>query len=791
MSCIRCSGSLPAMAVFCTGCGQPHEPDFNSLRGAVLGARYLMQQPLGEGGLSTVFAGLDLHTEQEIVIKISDPRQLVRNAVAEARRPGAPDTDLLRNYWAEMLTRMRREVVALSRIPHPNIVRFLDTDLLGDELRYIVMERLRGATLREYMQPRGRLDLREAIGIAESIAAGLATVHQHGIIHRDLNPRNIFITNEESNEWGMGNAECGMTKEKDLPSTAGFPIPHSPFPVPVVRIIDFGIARIPQPPGAPPFTQYALLGGTISYASPEQCQNQPLDHRSDIYSLGVVLYEMLTGQRPCTGMSLTEIAMRQVQFAPLSPRTLIPELPIGVERAVLRALAKDPAARQQSAAELAAELRPFHHPYAARVVIPFTADANTNDAHAHPPEQNMPAAAPLAGLAALAAINDHTINDHTDEEPAPEHFVTDTAPAITPPAPLDEPAWTFPAPRPRPLDLLPTAISRRHYAVPAIAALLLFTLAAGIYVTRQTPEMRRALDTLALLFPGATKMLSRTDTTQAGNAIPQTQAPETAGALPAGVTVEQQSISHLPAAGKQLAGLLSAATAFWNRPPATAKRATPPDPVPAVVTQPAATPPGANPQMPPLDARDLELRREHTPAADPADSRAPVRERRPDPTPTATPAPRIEPEIRRPAPAPTPQRQPETDRYPSRIPPPMRQPDPPDEEAGLRDEDPRVIRWSGEVRREREIRLELPGVPGSINIPRAYRRQVGLIEPPGPQNKWRCVILRIFGDGHTSIVVQWWPRSHNPIRPVRGFISQKVIEPVGRFSRAAGERFEH
>src|SRR5262249_50937421 len=117
------------------------------------------------------------------------------------------------------------------------------------------------------------------------------------------------------------------------------------------------IAKFPQPAGAPPFTQHSPLAGTVAYASPEQCASHQVDHRSDIYSLGVVIYEMVTGQRPFKGRTPTEIALKQIQSEPKPPRTINPTISASLEKTILRALAKSPEQRQQSVEELASELQ--------------------------------------------------------------------------------------------------------------------------------------------------------------------------------------------------------------------------------------------------------------------------------------------------------------------------------------------------------------------------------------------------------------------------------------------------
>ena len=140
-----------------------------------------------------------------------------------------------------------------------------------------------------------------------------------------------------------------------------------------VRLIDFGIAKFPQPPGASPFTQHSTLAGTVAYASPEQCASHPVDHRSDIYSLGVVLYEMVTGQRLFNGRTPTEIALMQIQSEPRAPRTINRAIPADLEKTILRALAKSPSERQQSAGELSEELRPSSN----QIFIPLAAQLPT------------------------------------------------------------------------------------------------------------------------------------------------------------------------------------------------------------------------------------------------------------------------------------------------------------------------------------------------------------------------------------------------------------------------------
>src|SRR5262249_5025427 len=233
----------------------------------------------------------------------------------------AMDPNPARGYWDELLERMRREAETLASIDHPNIVRFFGTGRINEDLRYVAMEFLRGRTLREELDEYGRIEPRETARRMHGVSAALAEVHARGIIHRDINPRNIFLCDNS------------------------------------IKLIDFGIAKFPQPDGVPPFTRHSLMSGTVAYTSPEQCQSRPIDQRSDIYSLAIVVYEMLTGERPFQGRTPTEIALKQIQSEPTSPRALNTSIPINLEQTILRALAKDPDERHQNVREFAEELR--------------------------------------------------------------------------------------------------------------------------------------------------------------------------------------------------------------------------------------------------------------------------------------------------------------------------------------------------------------------------------------------------------------------------------------------------
>ncbi len=208
--CVRCSSEMSPLIVFCLHCQQPNEPDFRPLINQTLGHRFQLYRQLGEGGLSTVFAAIDLHSDQTVVVKVSDPRHLTQTSYnSAAERLEA------RQYWAEMTERMQREVTALTNVQHPNIVRVLAAGAISDDLSYVVMELLRGKTLRDELNARGRLPIHEAVALAAEVAAGLCVVHARGIVHRDLTPRNIFLLQKD--EGGNRKDELGDYASSFIP----------------------------------------------------------------------------------------------------------------------------------------------------------------------------------------------------------------------------------------------------------------------------------------------------------------------------------------------------------------------------------------------------------------------------------------------------------------------------------------------------------------------------------------------------------------------------------------------
>jgi len=263
----------------------------------VLGGRYRVGRELGRGGMAKVFEGTDTVLGRTVAIKVLSPQF-------------ADDEGFVQRF--------RREAQAAARLSNPNVVSVFDTGADGG-VHYIVMEYVEGRTLADYLAGGGRIMPDRAIEIAESVCGALSAAHAQGVIHRDIKPGNIMLT-----------------------------------PTGQVKVADFGIARMTTT--AETVAQTAAVLGTASYLSPEQAQGQPVDGRSDIYSLGCVLYEMVTGRPPFLGDSPVTVASKQVLEQPTPPSKLNGDVTPDLDAVILRTLAKNPANRYQSAEELRADL---------------------------------------------------------------------------------------------------------------------------------------------------------------------------------------------------------------------------------------------------------------------------------------------------------------------------------------------------------------------------------------------------------------------------------------------------
>ena len=263
--------------------------------GKTLDGKYRVEALIGRGGMGAVYRATDLALEREVAVKVVH----------------APD--------AEAASRFRLEARAVARLKHPNIVMVFDSGTAPGLGAYIVMEYLAGRSLRDELVARRRLTPAEAVAVARGVLAGVRAAHRAGVIHRDLKPENVFL---ETSPDGR-----------------------------VARIVDFGIAKLVEPdaPAGPFATAAGGVIGTPVYIAPERWRGEPADERTDLYSVGCLLYETLTGRPPFVPDGRTPLSQMHLRQEPAPPSRLAPGLPASLDRVVLRALAKEPDLRYQSA----------------------------------------------------------------------------------------------------------------------------------------------------------------------------------------------------------------------------------------------------------------------------------------------------------------------------------------------------------------------------------------------------------------------------------------------------------
>jgi formylglycine-generating enzyme required for sulfatase activity/tRNA A-37 threonylcarbamoyl transferase component Bud32 len=262
-----------------------------------LGEGYKVERPLGSGGFAVVYLVRDLTLKRQVAVKVLSP-------------------DLIQSHT--VLERFRREAETVAQLSHPHIVPLY---FVGqkDDLVYLAMECVTGGTLADRLEREGRLPVDEVARIVREVAEALAHAHKRGVVHRDIKPQNVLLDPETG--------RCLVT--------------------------DFGIARTAE--GAS-LTASGMLVGTAAYLSPEQITGAHADHRSDLYALGVMAYEMLTGEPPFTGPTPTAVLMKRLAAPPVSLEKLRPEVPRVLREVVEACLAQDPAERFQSGGEIARAL---------------------------------------------------------------------------------------------------------------------------------------------------------------------------------------------------------------------------------------------------------------------------------------------------------------------------------------------------------------------------------------------------------------------------------------------------
>jgi serine/threonine protein kinase len=315
-TCGGCGGRFSGGEIFCPtdglrlrGAGEPLRPRGDPLLGTLLGERYRVLRPIGEGGMGIVYEAEHVVIEKRVALKV------LRDDYSER---------------SDVVERFRQEARSASRIGHRNIVDVSDFGETPSGASYFVMEMLRGEDLADILARDTALSPMRAVGIIHQCSKALAAAHAKGIVHRDLKPENIFLTERDG--------------QPDF-----------------VKIVDFGVAKMSDLESLTPgrrLTKTGMIFGTPEYMSPEQAQGKPLDHRVDIYALGVMLYELITGKVPFEGDNFMEILSKHANdplppLAAMNPGVRIsPEL----EAVVVRALEKERDTRLQTMSELAQAL---------------------------------------------------------------------------------------------------------------------------------------------------------------------------------------------------------------------------------------------------------------------------------------------------------------------------------------------------------------------------------------------------------------------------------------------------
>ncbi|MEW6741272.1 MAG: tetratricopeptide repeat protein [Planctomycetota bacterium] len=290
--CVNCGAELSLSVRYCPDCGTQavEESPADHLVGKTLSHKYRLISLLGEGSMGRVYLAEHVGLRKQVALKVLHP-------------------DLQVNE--EFLRRFQLEGIAAGRFSHPNAIQIYDFDK-ADGLFYLAMEYVEGRSLRDVLRDAGRLPIRTAVHIVRQVLSALAQAHRQGIIHRDLKPDNIMVMDE-------------------------------PAPLPSIKVLDFGISKLIEPTGDLLKTQTGRIVGTPMYMSPEQCTGEPLDHRSDLYGVGLILFELVTGRPPFRGDSVTEILLKHAgEEAPRASAVSEDlDLPRDLEAIIHRALAKD------------------------------------------------------------------------------------------------------------------------------------------------------------------------------------------------------------------------------------------------------------------------------------------------------------------------------------------------------------------------------------------------------------------------------------------------------------------
>jgi eukaryotic-like serine/threonine-protein kinase len=380
------------------------------LVGTVLDGRYRVDRMLARGGMSTVYVGTDLRLDRHVAVKVMAP--------ALAHDPAFTD-------------RFVREARTAARLSHSNAVAVFDQgaeDTRAGRVVFLVMELVQGSTLRDVLRQRGRLRPEEAVSLLEPVLAALAAAHRAGLVHRDVKPENVLVAGDGA-----------------------------------VKVADFGLARAVAAPSSS--TQAGVVLGTVAYVAPEQVTRGAADPRTDVYSAGILLFELLTGGPPYAGDSAIAVAYRHVHDDVPPPSSRAPGIAPALDELVQRATRREPGARPPDAGALLAELTMARADLGLRRVPPRDIAPDVPTVPAHP----QPWAGPATGMllpGAPAGRNTTALPWHGPGVPAPVERTAARGPA---PGRLGATAGDWPAER----------RSRRRRAWLAVLLVLALTLGVG------------------------------------------------------------------------------------------------------------------------------------------------------------------------------------------------------------------------------------------------------------------------------------------------------------------------
>ncbi|MDF1565107.1 MAG: protein kinase [Deltaproteobacteria bacterium] len=307
LTCPACEAQVEGSPKFCPACGSNlavvARAGDDPYIGKLVAGKYLVEKVLGEGGMGKVYLAVQQPLDKKVVLKV------LRQAL---------------HGDASLVARFQREARAASRLTHPNSIQVTDFGQMEDGALYIAMEYLEGLDLGQLLQRDGPLPQGRLVHIMDQVLSALADAHAANIIHRDLKPENVMVV-----------------ARRDDPDT--------------VKVLDFGIAKIQDPsdsPDAVALTQQGLVCGTPEYMSPEQAKGEPLDARSDLYAIGVILFQLSTGRLPFQSDTSVGMVTKHLIEEPPPARTINPTVTTELEALILRCMAKDPEVRPRTAVEL-------------------------------------------------------------------------------------------------------------------------------------------------------------------------------------------------------------------------------------------------------------------------------------------------------------------------------------------------------------------------------------------------------------------------------------------------------